>query len=165
MAVRLALHIRGLPPVNYSTLRLVALNYLNFPSTGLQQILEILAEVEFVKLQTEGRSIKTVVPTVPYYETLYQTLGTFAVDSQFNAAEELSIALLCRLSKSPKKIDTLRSKLGVDSKLFKRAFELGKEGAYLRLPRSRGRDIPLSPTYFSENARHKTPTRRFRHQP
>ena len=89
--------------MNHSTLRLVALNYLNIPSTGLQQILEILAEVEFVKLQTEGRSIKTVVPTVPYYETLYQTLGTFAVDSQFNAAEELSIALLCRLSKSPKK--------------------------------------------------------------
>ena len=69
--------------MNHSTLRLVALNYLNIPSTGLQQILEILAEVEFVKLQTEGRSIKTVVPTVPYYETLYQTLGTFAVDSQF----------------------------------------------------------------------------------
>ena len=66
MAVRLlAIHIRGLPPVNYSTLRLVALNYLNIPSTGLQQILEILAEVEFVKFQTEGRSIKTVVPTFP----------------------------------------------------------------------------------------------------
>jgi transcriptional regulator with XRE-family HTH domain len=32
----------------------------------------------------------------------------------------------------------------VDSKLFKRAFELGKEGAYLRLHRSRGRDIALS---------------------
>lgn len=143
--------------MNHSTLRLVALNYLNIPSTGLQQILEILAEVEFVKLQTEGRSIKTVVPTVPYYETLYQTLGTFAVDSQFNAAEELSIALLCRLSKSPKKFIHPALEAGVNSKLFKRAFELGKEGAYLRLPRSRGRDIALSPIYFSENARHKTP--------
>ena len=129
MAVRLlAIHIRGLPPVNYSTLRLVALNYLNIPSTGLQQILEILAEVEFVKFQTEGRSIKTVVPTVPHYETLYQTLGTFAVDSQFNAAEELSIALLCRLSKSPKKIRHPALEAGSGLETFQASLRAWKGG-------------------------------------
>jgi hypothetical protein len=107
MAVRLALHIRGLAAVNYQTLRLVALNYLGIPSSGLQTIVELLAEVEFVKLQTEGKTIKTVIPTVPYYETPYETLGSFAIDTGFNEAEQLSIDLLCRLSKSPENVDRL----------------------------------------------------------
>ena len=92
-------------------------------------------------------------------------MGTFAVDSQFNAAEELSIALLCRLSKSPKKIRHPALEAGSGLETFQASLRAWKGGGYLRLPRSRGRDIALSPTYFSENARHKTPTRRFRHQP
>ena len=93
--------------MNYQTLRLVALNYLGIPSSGLQTIVELLAEVEFVKLQTEGKTIKTVIPTVPYYETPYETLGSFAIDTGFNEAEQLSIDLLCRLSKSPENVDRL----------------------------------------------------------
>jgi hypothetical protein len=125
MGVRLALHIRGLPPVNYETLRLVANHYLGIPSVAVKSIVELLAEVEFVKLQTEGKTIKAVVPNVPYYETLYDTLGTYAVGVGFNEAEQLSIALLCRLSKAPEKVDTLKSKLGADGKLIARTFELG----------------------------------------
>jgi hypothetical protein len=152
MAVRLALHIRGLASVNYETLKLVANHYLGIPVGGVKSILEVLAEVEFVKLQTEGKTIKAVVPNVPYYETLYDTLGTYASGAGFNEAEELSIELLCRLSKAPEKVDALQSHLGAEPKLFHRAFELGKVGAYLRVHRSRGRDIALSPTYFSENS-------------
>ena len=63
--------------------------------------------MEFVKLQTEGKTIKTVIPTVPYYETPYETLGSFAIDTGFNEAEQLSIDLLCRLSKSPENVDRL----------------------------------------------------------
>jgi len=152
MAVRLALHIRGLASVNYDTLRLVATHYLGIPSVAVKSILELLAEVEFVKLQTEAKTIKAVVPNVPYYETLYETLGTYATEAGFNEAEELSIDLLCRLSKSPEKLDTLKSNLGAEAKLLTRAFDVGKQGAYLRVHRSRGRDVALSPTYFSENA-------------
>ena len=152
MAVRLSLHIRGLPSVNYETMRLVATHFLGIPSVAVKSILELLAEVEFVKLQTEGKTIKAVVPNVPYYETLYETLGVYAAGAGFNEAEELSIELLCRLSKAPENVDTLRSKLGADQKLLSRAFDVGKQGAYLRVHRSRGRDIALSPTYFSENA-------------
>jgi len=151
MAVRLALHIRGLPPVNYDTLRLVATHFLGIPSVAVKSILELLADVEFVKLQTEGNTINAVLPNVPYYETLYETLGTYATNEGFNEAEELSVDLLCRLSKAPEKLDTLKSKLGAESKLLTRAFAVGQEGAYLRLHRSRGREIALSPTYFSEN--------------
>jgi len=133
-------------------MRLVATHFLGIPSVAVKSILELLAEVEFVKLQTEGKTIKAVVPNVPYYETLYDTLGTYATGFGFNEAEELSIELLCRLSRAPEKVDTLRSQLGADQKLLSRAFDVGKQGAYLRVHRSRGRDIALSPTYFSENA-------------
>jgi len=152
MAVRLALHIRGLAAVNYETLKLVANHYLGIPVGGVRSILEMLAEVEFVKLQTEGKTIKAVVPNVPYYETLYSTLGIYAGGAGFNEAEQLSVELLSKLSRSPEKIDTLKTKLGAEGKLFARALDLGQKGSYLRVHRSRGRDIALSPTYFSENA-------------
>jgi hypothetical protein len=152
MGVRLALHIRGLPSVNYDTLRLVANHYLGIPSVAVKSILELLAEVEFVKLQSEGKTIKAVVPNVPYYEMLYETLGSYANNVGFNEAEALSIYLLHRLSKSPEKVDTLKANLGAEPKLLLRAFDVGKQGAYLSVHRSRGRDVALSPTYFSENA-------------
>lgn len=152
MAVRLSLHIRGLSLVSYETLKLVANHYLGIPVGGIRSILELLAEIEFVKLQTEGKTIKAVLPSVPYYENLYDLLGTYANGIGFNEAEQLSVELLSRLSKAPEKIDTLKSKLGVETKLFDRAFDLGKQGSYLRVHRSRGRDVALSPTYFSENS-------------
>jgi hypothetical protein len=152
MAVRLALHVRGLPAVNFETLKLVANHFLGIPSVGVKRVVETLAEVDFVKLVTEGRTIKAIVATVPYYETLYEKLGEYAVDGGFNEAEQLSIALLCRLSKAPEKVDTLITATGAEKKLLARAVEVGKQGAYVRVHRSRGRDIALSPIYFSENA-------------
>jgi hypothetical protein len=152
MAVRLALHIRGLPTVNYQTLRLVAVHFLGMPSVAVRRIVDLLAEVEFAKILSEGKEIKAVVPTVPYYETLYETLGEYAAGIKFNEAEQLSIDLLCRLSKAPEKLDRLRTLLGADAELLDRALTVGDQGAYIRKHRSRGRDIVLSPTYFSENA-------------
>ena len=152
MAVRVALHIRGLPNTNYDTLRLVSTHLLGIPAVALRPILELLADVEFVKLQTDGKTIRTVLPQVPYYETLYDALGGYAVRNGFNEAEELSIKLLCRLSKSPENIDSLSNQVGAERRLIDRAFDIGKQGAYFRMHRSRGRNIALSPTYFSENA-------------
>jgi len=152
MAVRLALHIRGLPTVNYETLRLVAITFLGISTQAVRRVVELLGEIEFVKLQTEGKTIKAVMPNFTYYETLYSTLGEFALSEKFNETEQLSIDILCRLSKAPEKVDTLRSNLGADTRLLDRAFVLGKVGSYFRVHRSRGRDIALSPTFFSENA-------------
>lgn len=54
MAVRLALHLRGLPLIKYEVVRLVSVHYLDIASMAVQRIVSLLAEVEFVKLQTEG---------------------------------------------------------------------------------------------------------------
>ncbi|MCW5943857.1 MAG: hypothetical protein KIS66_16625 [Fimbriimonadaceae bacterium] len=152
MAVKVALHIQGLPVVNYETLKQVAAYYMDIPAVAMSSVIDLLAEVEFVRVQSEGKSIKAVVPTVPYYETLYQGMGELAATLGFNEAEQLSVVLLNRLSKAPEKVDLLVNELGAETKLIQRSLDLGKRGSYLRIHRSRGRDIALSPAYFSENA-------------
>src|SRR5271166_6692744 len=49
MAVRLALHLRGVPAVSYDLVKLVALQLLHIPPLALPAILDVLAEVDFVK--------------------------------------------------------------------------------------------------------------------
>lgn len=151
MAVRLALHIRGLPAIPYDVVRLVGYHFLNIPTSAMKQVAEMLAEIDYVKLGTEGKTIKNVLPNVPYYEEMYDGLGEMAISTGFNEAEQVTIELLNRLSKSPDKLNSLRSTLGTENKLFNRVVDVGKEGAYLRVERARGRDVLFSPAYFSEN--------------
>ena len=137
MASRLALHIRGLPLIKYNTLKLVANHFLNIPSIAVERIVRLLADVEFVRIQQTGSTIKGVLPTVPYYDELYETLGAFAsTERHFNEAEELTLDLVERLAKSPEKIDSLQNKLGL-----RRRFSWDSlAGSYLIKRRFRGRD-------------------------
>lgn len=153
MAVRLALHLRGLQLLPYEVVKLVAVHYLGIPAMAVQRIVYLLEEVEFVALTTEGKTIKGILPKVPYYQDLYTTLGEFAsTERTFSGAEELSLELLRRLARAPQKVDTLRNDIGADRKIFERAVSIGEQGSYIVRQRARGRDIVLSPTYFSENA-------------
>ncbi|GAA0919894.1 hypothetical protein GCM10009552_40330 [Rothia nasimurium] len=151
MCVRLALHIRGLPPIPFDVLKLVGHHFLSIPPMLAEQIVRLLAEIEFVRLGTEGTRIKTVVPDVPYYEDMYAQLGQYAIDEKLNEAEQLSVALVHRLSKTPENLEALRAKLGAENKLFTRAVAVGVDGSYLKQVRARGRDILLTPTHFAEN--------------
>lgn len=151
MAVRLALHIRGLPAIPFEVLKLVAYHFLGISLHATRGVLHLLADIEFVRLGTQGHTINTVLPDVPYYEELYTALGEYSQNQEFNEAEQLSVALLHRLAASPQKLDRLRNQLGADRKLLDRVVTVGKTGAYIRLFRARGRDILLTPTHFSEN--------------
>ena len=151
MAVRLALHIRGLPPISFEILKLVASHFLQISAVAVRPVLELLEEIEFVHLGTSGKTITTVLPDVPYYEDLYSVLGEYTDTLTLTEAEQLSITLVQRLSVSPHKLDAIRNDLGAERKLFNRALEIGTEGSYIRRLRARGRDVILSPTHFSEN--------------
>ena len=131
MAVRLALHIRGLPTIPFETVKLVSSHYLQIPPVAIRSVLELLDEVEFVRLGTSGKTIKNVLPDVPYYESLYSTLGDYTNQLTLTEAEQLSIELVQRLSVSPQKLDAIRNKIGADRKLFARTLKIGAEGASL----------------------------------
>jgi hypothetical protein len=153
MAVRLALHIRGLPLIDYQVLRLVASNHLGIPTLAVERIVRLLAEVEFLRIQSTGSTITGILPTVPYYDDLYAQLGEYATtEKTFNEAEQLAIHLVDKLAKSPEKVDALRNNVGAETKLFERNLDIGLKGSYLVKRRHRGRDIVLNPVYFSENA-------------
>jgi hypothetical protein len=151
MAVRLSLHLRGLPAINYSVLKLVASYYLDIPSFALKGLLEMLGEIEFVRIKTEGQTIKSIVPTVPYFENVFEKVGEYAKDQKrLNEAEQLAVAILDKLSFSPV-LKGWAYGLGAERLLVDRALQLGKEGQYLSLTRARGTDILYSPVFFAEN--------------
>src|SRR5713226_746876 len=100
-AVKLALHLRGVPAVSYEVLRNIAIYILNFPPSSVRPTIELLAEAEFVELDVDGRTIKTVVPSIPFYEKIFSNLATVAGSDKFSEPEQLTLELLHRLASSP----------------------------------------------------------------
>jgi hypothetical protein len=71
-AVRLAINLRGMPPVRYELLRDVAVHRLGLQPPEVRPAIELLAEAEMVDLDSEGRTIKTVLPKVPFFRIFTQ---------------------------------------------------------------------------------------------
>lgn len=150
-AVRLALHLRGVPAVEYSLLKNVAVHLLDFPTEAVRPVIELLAEAEFVRLYTEGKTIKTVIPDVPFYESLFSNLGEVVGSNNFSEHEELTLLLLHRLANSPMLADQAYN-LGADISLVKRIIDIGTQGSFIINQRARGKPVLVSPTYFPENS-------------
>ncbi|MGY6209897.1 hypothetical protein ACXEO8_07955 [Cytobacillus firmus] len=149
--VKLALNIRGLPLIPFETLKLAAFQFLDIPTYYCKSLVENLEEIEFVKIFSEGKTIKGVLPTVPFYEDIYEGVGEFAENKQINETEQLAVTILKKLTDSPVNSSTV-FELGAERKLVERNLAIGKHGNYIINKRSRGKDILLSPIYFSENA-------------
>lgn len=153
MAVQLALHIRGLPLLDYQIVKLVATTLIGIPRLAVDRITRLLAEIEFVRLMQEGRTIKSVLPTVPYFEALYDGLGEyFEMESGADEFEMLTLEIVDRLARAPHNADALASTLGADRRAFDDSVEIGTKSSFLIKRRHRTRDILMNPTYFSENA-------------
>ncbi|AXW04783.1 hypothetical protein CJO82_02395 [Ralstonia solanacearum] len=151
MAAKLALHIRGLGSIDGPVLRLVADHFFDIPAIALTSVLNLLAEVEFVQIITEGRSVKTVVPTVPHFSSVYGGLGEYLGTITLNEHEELAIAMLGELRAKPEKRDALINRLGADGAVFKRVESITAEGGLVLPKRARGQDVLVSPFYFADN--------------
>ncbi|MDW3651020.1 MAG: hypothetical protein R8P61_28345 [Bacteroidia bacterium] len=152
MLVNLSLHIRDLPPIKFEILKLAAPYYFNIPGIILPNLLYALAEIEFVKLDTEGTRIKTVIPDVPFFEDIYDRVGEYAEnETQYNESEDLALVILTKLSQAPTFSDTLYD-LGAEKNLVKRGLDIGQQGGYLLTKRARGKDVLLSPIFFAQNA-------------
>lgn len=150
-AVRLALHLRGAPPMDYALLKDVAVHILSLNPAEFKPVLLTLAEAEFVSLETEGKTIKLVVPNVPYFDDLYSTLTTVTETSTpLTEMEQVTMELLERLSHSPMARESAFA-VGAEATAVNRTIEIGVEGGFLVSKRTRGRTILVSPSYFPEN--------------
>jgi hypothetical protein len=151
MMVNLSLHIRGLPLMEYEKLRLVSSHYFSVPTMVFKEIVQYLAEVEFVRLFTEGSTIKKVLPQVPFFDDIYQTVGEYAVtEHKFNEQEEIALTILSQLSNSPTEKSNIYGS-GAETKVIDRTLKIGVDGGYILSKRARGKDILISPLFFSEN--------------
>ncbi len=151
MASILAIHIRGLGEINYGILRQVADHFFDIPAMVLDQPLKILQELGYVTLITEGKSIKTVIPSVPHFDSIYSRLGEYLSIQTLTEHEQLSLSILDELSSKPEKRDTLFRKLGADTHVFSRCETIVTQGGLLISKRSRGQTILVSPAYFADN--------------
>lgn len=150
MAVRLSLHLRGVQAVSYSLVRNVAIYLLDFPPAAVRPVLEFLDEAEFVRLVTEGKTIKTIIPDIPFYDKLFADLGELSSQDNFSEPELLTLTLVHRLADSPVLQDHVYN-LGAEKKLVRRILEIGEKGSFIINRRARGRSVLISPTYFSES--------------
>jgi hypothetical protein len=120
-AVRLAINLRGVPPVSFDLLKSAAVHRLGLQPSEVRPAIELLAEAEMVILHQEGRTIKTVVPDIPYYSDLYTNIGEVGTGEGLNEHEQLTISIMERLHKSPVTKETFSS-IGAERKALNSSF-------------------------------------------
>ncbi|WP_157837394.1 hypothetical protein [Chryseobacterium sp. P1-3] len=101
-------------------------------------------------MHTEKETIKTVTPTVPYFENIYDRVGEFAEVSGFSEPEKAALVILDKLSQAPTEISNIYG-IGAEKKIIERNVQIGVQGGYILNERTRGKDILISPLFFSEN--------------
>lgn len=151
MAATLAVHLRGLGEINYEVLRKVSSHFFSIPTADLKPALQVLAELEYVKLIQKGSRIESVIPQVPRFRDLYEGVGEYFTFSELNEHEQATLMILSQLQNKPENKDRLVSSIGLESDLMSRCLEIGEYGRYFKSFRARERDIVASPFYFADN--------------
>jgi hypothetical protein len=153
MAAILAVHIRGLGEIDYQgVLKPVAEHFFDIPSVVLPQVLQVLAEVEFVSLDTTGKSINKVIPSVPHFQSIYDGLGKYVGVIRLTEHEDVSLAILNELSNKAENRDALIGRLGAEKRAFEKCESLLESKGGLLVPhRARGQTILTCPAYFADN--------------
>ena len=150
-AAVLAVNLRGLGEIPYGSLRLVAARHFHIRSDVLDRVLRILADLELIRLVSQGQTIHTVIPDVPHFEDVYERVGDFLDERPLNEIELATVEILHRLYSAPQNKDTLRNSIGVDQDAFLSSISIGSAAGLITDQRARGRDILASPLYFSGN--------------
>ncbi|CAM0125025.1 hypothetical protein [Stenotrophomonas sepilia] len=152
MAGTLAIHIKGLGEINFEVLRKVSDHLMGIPSFALEKVLRTLEEVGFVKLAENGRRIDSVIPNIPVFDDVYVGIGQYAAsECTLNEHEQATIQILGRLQDAPVNKSTLINELGAEKSVFDRCLSVGKVSGIVSEHQARGRDIIISPFYFSDN--------------
>ncbi|EHI5141375.1 hypothetical protein CGJ95_11515 [Vibrio parahaemolyticus] len=151
MAATLAIHLRGMPEIEYETLRLVSSYYFNIPTSSVKESLSILAEIEYIQINKKGSKIISIIPQVPHFRDVYEGVGDYFSFSDMNEHEQATLLILSNLQSKPENKHKLVASTGIDNQVLNRCLTIGEYGNYFKEYRKRGRDILASPFYFSDN--------------
>lgn len=153
MAARLSVHIRGGDAINYHKLKEYSAILFDINKLVFDPVLRVLQEVEFARVIGTGTS-RTVVPTVPYFDDMYETLGSAAKSEGLNEYEQMSIDILNRIAACPQRKLQLASSLGAETNALRCVLEIGKEGSYVNEVNVENDILVVSPLYFAEKPEH-----------
>ena len=154
MAATLAIHIKGLPEISYDVLRKVSEHMMGVPSIALKSALEILDDIDFVRIVTEPNSKRPskIIPNIPAFEDVYSVVGNYIEsEAQFNEHERAALYILGELQEAPAKRDALFGRSNLDKSVFDRCLQLGMQSGIVSEHQARGRAILISPFYFTDN--------------
>ncbi|MCF7496529.1 hypothetical protein L3V35_15910 [Vibrio sp. L5-1] len=151
MAATLAVHLRGMPEIEYDVLRMVSEYYFNIPSIALKEALSILAEIEYIRVNKKRTKILSIIPQVPRFKDLYEGVGDYFTFSDLNEHEQGTLLILSALQNKPENKNRIISSTGIDNGVLGRCLKIGEHGNYFKEYRKRGRDILASPFYFADN--------------
>ncbi|WP_274024721.1 hypothetical protein [Vibrio parahaemolyticus] len=151
MAATLAIHLRGMPEIEYEVLRLVCSHYFNIPTSSVKESLSILAEIEYVQVNKKGSKIRSIIPQIPHFKDVYDGVGDYFSFSDMNEHEQATLLILSNLQSKPENKHKLIASTGIDNGVLNRCLTIGEHGNYFKEYRKRGRDILASPFYFSDN--------------
>lgn len=151
IAATLAVHLKGLPEIEYEVLRAVSDYYFNIPSLALKGALNILEDIEYVKLHRKGRNICKVMPQVPRFKDLYEGIGDYFTFSEMNEHEQATLVILSKLQNKPENRNRILTTTGIDNATLDSCIKIGQRGNYFKEYRKRGKDILASPFYFADN--------------
>ncbi|QIR84491.1 hypothetical protein [Paracoccus sp. AK26] len=152
MAATLAVHIKGLGAIEYEVLRKVSDHFMSVSSRALPQVLQILEEIEFIRLVSSGRTIEKVIPNIPIFDDVYEGLGEFSkTELRMNEHEQATLRILQALRQSPQNKHSFEAKSGIDPNVLRRCIQFGSQAGMLSEQKARGKSILLSPFYYSDN--------------
>jgi hypothetical protein len=120
MAATLAVHLRGLGEVPYEVLRKVSAHFFSIPTAELKPALEVLAELEFVKLIKKGARLEAIIPEIPRFKDLYEGVGEYFDFSDLNEHEQATLSILSRLQTKPENQQAIQQSTGIEKKRHSR---------------------------------------------
>ncbi|MFI7281705.1 hypothetical protein ACIBOV_15760 [Micromonospora chersina] len=153
MAASLAALIRGQDVISDAqALRAVAAEQLDVNQFAFDQVITVLAEVEFVEgVQKSGGRITQFTESVPYYDNLYSVLGEAWRDRAPTELEQQMVLLVDNLADAPLPIDELADRIGLDTADVPRLLEVGSRAELVKTIPLLDGDVIYSPFFGFEN--------------
>ena len=154
MAERLAIHIRGIDVIDdYRMLEYIASQFGIEPLGVLPRVLELLQDLNWVRVEKRGNSIKKVEESVPYFSDIYPMAGEYFNNSDHSEIEEATIAVCDSLALIPSTEESIKKNLGLDDNAYEMVLDIGISGKFIDQYESTrtGEKVLYSPLYWIEN--------------
>lgn len=150
-AASLASHLRGIQVVeDYDALKVLA-SKLGITSTELVTVLNILQEIELIRIVGSSRKPEKIEVLISVFEDAYQLLGEKWKDDNPDEFERKVVQLVNDLASKSIKMSALFDTYDLNQDDYGVITQIGGAGGFLDTFKSNDEEIVFSPIYMEEN--------------